>query len=179
MHNLGKKLRYFRKNNNYTLRELGEKLNMSFSILAMYERNERIPPIDKLILFAKLYEISTDYLLGLSDNIYLANTEFSKNTIHETGTSYNNNLFKYKVKNNNMTESRIYPGDMVLIKKNKTINEGKIFLVNYNGNKNLYRIYINEDNYILHSDNPSYNQIMKNKNDILIIGEVVKVEFYL
>lgn len=61
---LGEKLRRLRKKRGYTLRELGEKLNMSFSILAMYERGERTPPVDKLVLLAGFFDVSTDYLLG-------------------------------------------------------------------------------------------------------------------
>jgi repressor LexA len=67
MKNLGEKLRELRKERGYTLRELGEELNMSFSILAMYERGERTPPVDKLILLADFFDVSTDYLLGKAE----------------------------------------------------------------------------------------------------------------
>ncbi|HLV10201.1 MAG TPA: S24 family peptidase [Halanaerobiales bacterium] len=64
MKELGEKLRKLRQEDGYTLRELGQELNMSFSILAMYERGERTPPADKLILLSDFFEVSIDYLLG-------------------------------------------------------------------------------------------------------------------
>src|SRR5690554_4005004 len=64
MKELGEKLRELRQEDGYTLREWGQELNMSFSILAMYERGERTPPADKLILLSDFFGVSIDYLLG-------------------------------------------------------------------------------------------------------------------
>lgn len=80
MEDLGKKLRKLRRVKNYTLREMGEALNMSFSILAMYERGERTPPVDKLLLLAEFFGVSTDFLLGKTEIRDYQNTAKSSNS---------------------------------------------------------------------------------------------------
>lgn len=42
-------------------------LNVQRQIISYYETGERKPNIDDLVKLAKLYNTSTDYLLGLSD----------------------------------------------------------------------------------------------------------------
>ena len=66
MKNLGNRIRNLRKEKKITLRELGTNLNISFSLLAMYERGERVPPLDKLNLLADFFKVTTDYLIGKS-----------------------------------------------------------------------------------------------------------------
>ena len=66
MKNLGNRIRNLRKEKKITLRELGNNLNISFSLLAMYERGERVPPLDKLNLLADFFKVTTDYLIGKS-----------------------------------------------------------------------------------------------------------------
>lgn len=37
------------------------------TLISKYERGERVPPTDTLIVLAKYYGTSTDYILGLTD----------------------------------------------------------------------------------------------------------------
>lgn len=64
----GQRLRELRLKSNMSLRELSEKLNISFSALGNYERNNREPNFDTLKKIADFFDVSLDYLLGLSDN---------------------------------------------------------------------------------------------------------------
>lgn len=64
---LGKRIKELRSELDLTLRELADKLHVSFSLLAMYERGERQPPIDKLQQLASFFSVSVDYLLGNID----------------------------------------------------------------------------------------------------------------
>lgn len=58
--------------------ELSKQLNLSPRMVSFYESNERIPPADILIKLAQVFNVSTDYLLGLcdetTDTIYLDKT---------------------------------------------------------------------------------------------------------
>lgn len=65
---LGKRLRELRKEKKKTLNQVAKELNISLSALAMYERDERIPPTDKLHFLADYYDVSVDYLLGRTDH---------------------------------------------------------------------------------------------------------------
>ena len=47
--------------------ELGEKLGLSARVVGFYEKGERSPNLDTLVSIAKYFEVSTDYLLGLTN----------------------------------------------------------------------------------------------------------------
>ncbi len=68
---LGDKLRELRENNNLTQQEVADKIKLSSSTVAMYERNQRDPDTGTLKDLANLFNVSTDYLLnnlsGLDD----------------------------------------------------------------------------------------------------------------
>lgn len=65
----GKRLRDLRKSHKLTLAEVAEKLDVVTSTYGSYEREEKKPPIDKLRFLANFYKVSTDYLLGLTDEL--------------------------------------------------------------------------------------------------------------
>lgn len=61
---IGERLLNIRKELNYTLRELGNKLNCSFSALASYERGEKLITFELLINIAIISNHSIDWILG-------------------------------------------------------------------------------------------------------------------
>ncbi len=64
---IGEKLREARKSKHLTLREVGEKLDISFSNLAEIERGEHSCSADTLKILADFYGLSVDYFLGGND----------------------------------------------------------------------------------------------------------------
>ncbi len=50
-----------------TQRELGEVLGLTHKSISTIESGSRSTTIEKLILLAKFFEVSTDYLLGMKD----------------------------------------------------------------------------------------------------------------
>lgn len=52
---------------NLTQAELGKFLNLGTSTIGMYETEQRKPDIDKLISICCFFEVSADYILGLSN----------------------------------------------------------------------------------------------------------------
>ena len=65
MKELGNKLKRLRTTNNMTQADLAKKLNLTKSVISAYENALRLPSYDVLIQIAKLFHVSTDYLLGL------------------------------------------------------------------------------------------------------------------
>ncbi len=49
------------------MQEVAIKLGLAKSSYAGYEGGTRTPPIDKIIVLAQLYQVSTDYILGLTN----------------------------------------------------------------------------------------------------------------
>ncbi len=65
---LGKRLRELREEKGLTQKELAQKLNLHSVTYLHYEKDQREPPLAVLADIAQFFDVSTDYLLGLSDN---------------------------------------------------------------------------------------------------------------
>lgn len=65
---IGERLRGLRERHEWSQEEVARKINTSVSLIGRYERNERLPPPDKLNLLCDLYGVGADYLLGLIDD---------------------------------------------------------------------------------------------------------------
>lgn len=61
------KLKELREENCYTQNQIAEYLNIKQNTYSQYENEKRQLPIDVLIMLAKFYKVSTDYILGLED----------------------------------------------------------------------------------------------------------------
>ena len=60
-------IRNLRGDNDFTQQQIADYLGTSQTMYARYERRANEMPIRHLIKLSKLYNVSTDYLLGLSD----------------------------------------------------------------------------------------------------------------
>lgn len=73
---LSKKLKELRKENNYSQQEIANLLGIAQVTYSHYETGSRCIPIKSLIKLAKFYNVSTDYLLGISDDKLGQNSTF-------------------------------------------------------------------------------------------------------
>jgi len=64
---LPKRLKRLRKVFRYTGKEIAEKIGVSDSTYRNYETGKREPSLSILILISKIYSVSLDYLVGLTD----------------------------------------------------------------------------------------------------------------
>ncbi|WEA41758.1 helix-turn-helix domain-containing protein [Lysinibacillus fusiformis] len=62
--NFGERLRFLRKELDYSLRKMADELGISFSALGKYERNEHQPDFETLEKIADYFDVSIDWLLG-------------------------------------------------------------------------------------------------------------------
>lgn len=62
------RIRNLREDNDLTQQEVAVILKTSQTMYARYERGANEMPIRHLLKLAKYYDVSTDYLLGLTDN---------------------------------------------------------------------------------------------------------------
>ena len=63
-----KRIRYLREDNDLTQREVSKYLNCSQQVYSNYELGQRDIPTDVLIKLSNFYNVSVDYILGISDN---------------------------------------------------------------------------------------------------------------
>lgn len=66
--NFGNKLKELRNQNKMTQQQLAAQIGVSKSVISYYELQERIPSPEILLKLASVFHVSTDYLLGISNN---------------------------------------------------------------------------------------------------------------
>ena len=64
MLDIGSKIIALRKANNWSQEQLAKKIGSSRVMVGNYERNENTPSVDILLKFAKVFNVSVDYLVG-------------------------------------------------------------------------------------------------------------------
>jgi len=65
---LYKRIRDLREDRDLTQREMAKNLNCSQQVYSNYELGQRDIPTDILIKLSVFYDVSVDYILGISDN---------------------------------------------------------------------------------------------------------------
>ena len=65
MVDFGNTLKTLRLRKNMTQAQLAQKLGLTKSVISAYETGLRLPSYDILIHIARIYNVSTDYLLGI------------------------------------------------------------------------------------------------------------------
>ena len=73
---IGERLYDLRKDRGLSQDELGEILNINKHSISSYERGRSEPPDEIKIIFAKYFNVSVDYLLGLTDIPNAYNDEY-------------------------------------------------------------------------------------------------------
>lgn len=74
----GIRLKELRKSKNLTQQELAEKIDLVKSSISAYEKCSKYPSIEVLIKLCNYFSVSSDYLLGLSDNAELKKYDLSE-----------------------------------------------------------------------------------------------------
>ncbi len=64
---ISNRIKDLRIENNLTQAEFGEKLSVSQDTVSLWEKGKSLPTAEYIIAICKLFSISADYLLGLTD----------------------------------------------------------------------------------------------------------------
>jgi transcriptional regulator with XRE-family HTH domain len=90
---LGKRLRYLRDKRGLSQKFVAEKFGIANNTLSGYEAGDRKPSPELIAKFAEFYEVTTDYLLGVTNSMYRNKTQDgfieSDLTISEAKERYN------------------------------------------------------------------------------------------
>ena len=63
-----RRIRDLREDHDLTQKQMAEHLNCSQQVYSNYELGQRDIPTDILIKLSNFYQVSVDYILGISDN---------------------------------------------------------------------------------------------------------------
>ena len=67
MKSIGNKIRQLRKDAKYTQTQLANMLSTSQDTVSIWELDKALPDIESLIKLCKIFDVSADYILGLSE----------------------------------------------------------------------------------------------------------------
>lgn len=65
--NMGTKLKSLRIEKQLTQKQVADRIGLAISAISSYESGTRYPSFDVLIKLARIFHVSTDYLLGITD----------------------------------------------------------------------------------------------------------------
>lgn len=185
----GNKLRELRKIAGWTQEEVAKKLGVSKQTYSHYENEKRKPSLDTIRDLANVYQVNIDEIFADQENEYftplpIVGTISCGDGIYalEDIEGYEDipnswikgaEHFLLRAKGDSMINARIEDGDLLLIRKQETFENGEIMAVIVNNEAVLKRIYKSDDMLILQSENPKYPpKFISDKSDIRIIGKL-------
>lgn len=66
MVNMGNKMKTLRVEKNFTQKQVADRVGVAVSAISSYESGMRYPSYEVLIRYARMFHVSSDYLLGIS-----------------------------------------------------------------------------------------------------------------
>ena len=142
----------------------------------MYEKGIRITDFNTLATYASYFNVSTDYLLGLTLETKIENQGFIVKA-SKPPVSGDKSFLTYSMPDNSMREAEIIEKATVLIQLNEPYNTGQIVLVKIKNNTYLRRLIIKNNIFILKAENSDYESfIFINENDFKILGKAIEVK---
>lgn len=183
MSTIGQRIKELRLRHNMTGYELGLKLNITRNAVSQWETNKRVPTSTMLTQIAKLFNVSTDYLLGrepipndtkseinyaipLTSGVRIpvlgsivagipntAVTEYDEWIEISQSLAMRGEYFALRIKGDSM-EPTLFDSDIVVIRQQPDVEDGEIAAVSIAGNEaTIKRIYHRSDGIDIVGDN--------------------------
>ncbi len=67
MRSIGSTIRQLRKDAKYTQTQLADMLSTSQDTVSIWELDKALPDVESVIKLCKIFDVSADYILGLSE----------------------------------------------------------------------------------------------------------------
>lgn len=190
--NLGEKIKNRRLELNMTLEEVGKIVGVTKSTVMKWEsgyiENMRR---DKIALLAKALRVSPLWIMGWDDEDIKAEV----NSIPIIGTiaagtpllaeqniedyfRIDNSIkadFALRVKGDSMVGAGIFPGDIVFIRQQPTLENGEIGAILIENEATLKKFYKENNTIVLQPENDMYKPIILTNGYVKILGKLVAV----
>lgn len=198
--NIGQRLKQLRDAKDFTQEDVGKMIGVTKATINRYETGEIDIKRTVAIKLAEVFNVSPAYIMGWEDNqnIYsfdnirpikrkkfpiLGEIACGKpiycNEAYETYIEAAEDIqadFCLIAKGDSMINARIFDGDIIFIKEQPIVQNGEIAAVVIEDEATLKKIYIKTDKIILRPENPVYDDIIYEKEDmnmVKILGKAV------
>lgn len=193
---LSSKLKQLRESKQYLQKDVANAINIDRTTYIKYEKGTSKPDSDTITALANFFEVSADFLLeteykvkGVQVPVFghvaagipidaiediLDYEEISESEAR------GREFFALKIKGRSM-EPRIYNGDIVIVRRQSTVDNGDIAIILVNGDEaTCKKIKKTPEGVMLIPLNPDYDTMFYSNNDIeqlpvAILGKVVEV----
>ena len=185
----------------FTMKETAIKLGMPYTTYVSYEKGDREPNSEILIKLADFYNTTVDYILGVNDNPLHESSsgviipvlgrvkagipmtaiesiiDYEEISQEQARTG---EFFGLQIKGDSM-EPKISEGDVVIVRKQETVENGEIAVVLINGDDATVKKFYKTDAGIkLVSTNPTYDPFFFTPDEVKslpvsVIGKVVEL----
>ena len=193
-------IKLLRKERKISQSTLAKELQVTQQAVGKWETGKSTPDTDTLRKIAEYFKTSVDFLLGvdkLVDNAIARSGEFAIPIIGTVKAGYNALAYNedYGVEYANVTrpdeyfylivkgdsmEPRIKDGDLALVHRQNTLNDGDLGVIVYGDNEGTLKRFVRKDNMIiLQPFNPEYESLVltgEELNDVYIAGKVVETK---
>jgi len=186
------------------LKDVAEAVNRSVSLVSDWEANRRRPTIDVMPDLAAVLQMSIEELYELAElpeDAYPASEDVVMLPVVsqvkagmpkwteedvlgvraiEAERVRGGTYFWMRVEGDSMTGAGIPPGAYVLVRKQPTVENGQIAVVDVEDEGvTIKRVHITDGHVILYAENPEYAPMIVPKNRVRIIGKVklCQIEF--
>jgi len=192
------KIKTYRKDRGLSQQDLADHFGYkSFTTIQKWEDGSSTPPAKTIKLIAEFFGVSLEDLLTESEKIAipilgtvrggslrLAQDEWLGQELVPVEESLGGEYFYLEVIGDSMMNARIFPGDLVYVKRQPVVTSGTIAVVLVGDEATLKRVYYKDNGIVLHPENPKYEDMVFSEEDIeqkniQVIGEVIhsKIRF--
>ncbi len=198
---LGDNIKFLRKEKGLSQRRLADDLQVTQQAVGKWETGKSAPDTDMLRKIAEYFKTSVDFILGvdkLVENAVALNS--GDYAIPIIGTvkagfnalAYNDDLgveyanvrnpeeYFYLIVKGDSMEPRIKDGDLALVHKQNTLNDGELGVIVYGDNEGTLKKFVKKGNtVILQPFNPEYEAKVltgEELNDVYIAGKVIETK---
>lgn len=192
------KIKTYRKDRGLSQQDIADHFGYkSFTTIQKWEDGSSTPPAKTLKRLAEFFGVSVEDLISDSEKIAipilgtvrggllrLAQDEWLGQELVPVKESLGGEYFYLEVIGDSMINARIYPGDLVYVKRQPIVESGTIAVVLVGDEATLKRVYYKDNGMVLHPENPKYDDMVYTQEDIeekniQVIGEVIhsKIRF--
>lgn len=193
------RLKQLRKAKGLSQNELAEAFGYkSFTTIQKWEDGSSHPPAQTLNRLAQYFGVSLESLMDNEGRLQavpilgqvrggplrLAAQEWQGVEWVSEAELEQGEYFYLEVMGDSMINARIYPGDLVFVRRQAMVSDGKIAVILVGEEATLKRVYFKEGALILRAENPAYPDLVFSADDlegtdVQILGEVLhsKIRF--